>query len=81
MVHFGILDHYSRRSEVQQRVICTLLGVHNGDGSVNITNCFPVPHNESDTQVRPALLFIPCSRVANLRCATQRGQHAARRRG
>jgi len=51
VVHFGILDHYSRRSEVQQRVIGTLLGVHNGDGSVNITNCFPVPHNESDTQV------------------------------
>jgi len=51
--YFGILDHYSRRSEVQQegRVIGTLLGVQNPDGTVEITNCFPVPHNETDEQV------------------------------
>jgi len=51
VVYFGILDHYSRRSEVQLRVIGTLLGVTNPDGTVEITNCFPVPHNETDEQV------------------------------
>lgn len=51
VVYFGILDHFSRRSEVQLRVIGTLLGVQNADGSVEITNCFPVPHNETEEQV------------------------------
>jgi translation initiation factor 3 subunit F len=51
VVYFGILDHYSRRSELQQRVIGTLLGTINADGSVVISGCFPVPHNETDEQV------------------------------
>ena len=51
VVYFGILDHYSRRSDSQQRVIGTLLGRKCPDGSVEISNCFPVPHNETAEQV------------------------------
>jgi translation initiation factor 3 subunit F len=50
MVYFGILDHYSRRLGGQHRVIGTLLGTVNG-GKIEVTNCFPVPHNETDEQV------------------------------
>eukprot|EP00040_Diaphanoeca_grandis_P038450 m.256528 g.256528 ORF g.256528 m.256528 type:complete len:282 (+) comp34444_c0_seq1:176-1021(+) len=50
MVYFGILDHYSRRLGGQHRVIGTLLGTVTGS-AIEVTNCFPVPHNETDEQV------------------------------
>jgi translation initiation factor 3 subunit F len=48
LVVFNVLDHYSRRSENNDRVIGTLLGLV-ADGTVEITNCFPVPHTENET--------------------------------
>ncbi|KAJ9086682.1 hypothetical protein DSO57_1001473 [Entomophthora muscae] len=52
VVLFAILDHYLRRQEGQSGVIGTLLGVRSEDGSLlEIRNCFPVPHNETDDQV------------------------------
>jgi hypothetical protein len=51
MVYFGILDHFSRRSIRDARVIGTLLGTE-VDGVTEITNYFPVPHVESVDQVR-----------------------------
>jgi len=50
VVYFGILDHFSRRLVGQHRVIGTLLGTVNGS-AIEVTNCFPVPHNETDEQV------------------------------
>eukprot|EP00038_Savillea_parva_P003674 m.128715 g.128715 ORF g.128715 m.128715 type:complete len:282 (+) comp11244_c0_seq5:94-939(+) len=50
MVYLGILDHFSRRSLRDSRVIGTLLGTEVG-GVIEITNYFPVPHNESVDQV------------------------------
>lgn len=47
VVIFNILDHYIRRSEQQDRVIGTLLGV-NYEGNIEIRDCFPVPHTEGD---------------------------------
>src|SRR3954454_22938012 len=52
VVLFSILDHYLRRQENQHRVIGTLLGVRSEDGSeVEVRNCFPVPHDETQNQV------------------------------
>jgi len=48
VVLLTILDHYTRRNEDQTRVIGTLLGIINENGEVEIRNCFPVPHNETD---------------------------------
>ena len=53
VVLFNILDHYTRRNEGQDRVIGTLLGSVNSDGSVEVKNSFPVPHTESIEQVLP----------------------------
>ena len=53
VVLFNILDHYTRRNEGQDRVIGTLLGSVNSDGSVEVKNSFPVPHTESSEQVLP----------------------------
>mmetsp|Transcript_8541 Transcript_8541/g.21982 ORF Transcript_8541/g.21982 Transcript_8541/m.21982 type:complete len:282 (-) Transcript_8541:358-1203(-) len=50
MVYLGILDHYSRRQKYARRVIGTLLGTEVG-GVTEITNYFPVPHEESVDQV------------------------------
>jgi len=47
VVIFNILDHYIRRNEQQDRVIGTLMGV-NVEGTIEIRNCFPVPHSEGD---------------------------------
>lgn len=47
LVVLAALDHYMRRPEGQVRVIGTLLGANN-DGSLEITNCFPVPHSEAE---------------------------------
>jgi len=55
-VVFTILDHHSRRKEGQERVIGTLLGTTT-DGVVEVTNCFPVPHNENEEQVAVDMEF------------------------
>jgi len=47
VVIFNILDHYVRKPENLERVVGTLLGV-NVDGAIEIRNCFPVPHDESE---------------------------------
>jgi translation initiation factor 3 subunit F len=48
IVVFNILDHFSRRTEQNsERVIGTLLGVST-EGTVEITNCFPVPYTENE---------------------------------
>jgi hypothetical protein len=47
VVIFNILDHFIRRTEGQDRVIGTLLGV-NVEGVIEIRNCFPVPHTEGE---------------------------------
>ncbi|CAG8476666.1 5945_t:CDS:2 [Funneliformis caledonium] len=56
VVLFSILDHYLRRQENQHRVIGTLLGVRSEDGSeVEVRNCFPVPHDETQNQNQVAV--------------------------
>ena len=51
VVYFSILDHYIRRSNDQDRVIGTLLGTVNANNIIEVSNCFPVPHNETEDQV------------------------------
>jgi translation initiation factor 3 subunit F len=46
VVVFNILDHFIRRNE-GHRVIGALLG-YNNDGTIEIKNCFPVPHTEGE---------------------------------
>jgi len=49
VVLFSIVDHYSRRNEGQTSVIGSLLGNFDADGRLcEITNCYPVPHTETD---------------------------------
>lgn len=48
VVVFNILDHWIRRPDTKQRVIGTLLGSITEDGNVEIRNCYPVPHTESE---------------------------------
>jgi translation initiation factor 3 subunit F len=50
VVLFSIVDSYERRNEDARRVIGTLLGVYE-KGAVEVTNCFTVPHNESEDEV------------------------------
>ncbi|XP_064608325.1 eukaryotic translation initiation factor 3 subunit F-like [Liolophura sinensis] len=50
VVFFSIVDSYERRNEDARRVIGTLLGTVD-KGSVEISNCFAVPHNESEDEV------------------------------
>jgi len=50
VVLFSIIDAYERRNEDAKRVIGTLLGSVD-KGVVEVTNCFAVPHNESDDEV------------------------------
>ena len=47
---FSILDHYLRRTDAQDRVIGTLLGIHN-DNEVEVRSSFAVLHSETDEQV------------------------------
>jgi translation initiation factor 3 subunit F len=47
LVILNILDQYSRRSQNNDRVIGTLLGMTT-EGLVEVTNCFPVPHTENE---------------------------------
>lgn len=52
----AIVDSFERRNEGALRVIGTLLGTHE-KGAVEITNCFCVPHNESEDEVALDLDF------------------------
>lgn len=52
VVLLNMADHYMRRTEHQpHRVIGTLLGRVNVDGTVEITESFPVPHSETMDEV------------------------------
>jgi translation initiation factor 3 subunit F len=56
VVLFQIVDAYERRNADSQRVIGTLLG--NVDkGVVEVTNCFCVPHKETDDQVEAEITY------------------------
>ncbi|OCT55827.1 hypothetical protein XELAEV_18003316mg [Xenopus laevis] len=46
----AIVDSFERRNEGAGRVIGTLLGTTDKH-SVEVTNCFSVPHNESEDEV------------------------------
>eukprot|EP00934_Nitzschia_sp_Nitz4_P008432 Nitzschia sp. Nitz4//scaffold3_size479765//218740//219739//NITZ4_000093-RA/size479765-augustus-gene-1.598-mRNA-1//-1//CDS//3329550737//8422//frame0 len=50
LVLLHVLDHHSRRQEASGRVIGTLLGHRNGR-TVEVTNCFAVPHAERGDEV------------------------------
>ncbi|XP_038065280.1 eukaryotic translation initiation factor 3 subunit F-like [Patiria miniata] len=56
VVLFNIVDSYERRNDENARVIGTLLGT-NIQGVVEITNCFCVPHNESEDEVAVDMEF------------------------
>ncbi|XP_070551316.1 eukaryotic translation initiation factor 3 subunit F-like [Ptychodera flava] len=56
VVFFSICDSYERRNEDAKRVIGTLLGT-NIHGVVEVTNCFSVPHNESEDEVAVDMEF------------------------
>lgn len=58
LVLFAIVSNHVRRESGQQRVIGTLLGrVNNNDMVVEVTNSFPVPHNETEEQVAVDMEF------------------------
>merc|ERR1712043_43738 len=50
VVLFSVVDSYERRNEDAKRVIGTLLG-NVERNVVEVTNCFTVPHNESEDEV------------------------------
>jgi translation initiation factor 3 subunit F len=50
MVLLHVLDHHTRRQEISGRVIGTLLGRRDGK-TVEVTNCFAVPHAERGDEV------------------------------
>lgn len=50
LVLLHILDHHTRRQETSGRVIGTLLGRRDGN-TVEVTNCFAVPHAERGDEV------------------------------
>jgi hypothetical protein len=50
LVLLSIIDFYSRRAPTQERVIGTLLG-HKLENEVTVTNCFMVPHSETEHEV------------------------------
>ena len=50
------MDSYERRNEGAARVIGTLLGTVDKH-SVEVTNCFSVPHNESEDEVAVDMEF------------------------
>ncbi|XP_013397394.1 eukaryotic translation initiation factor 3 subunit F [Lingula anatina] len=56
VVLFSIVDSYERRNEDARRVIGTLLGTLD-KGAVEVTNCFTVPHNESEDEVAVDIEF------------------------
>ncbi|ESP01824.1 hypothetical protein LOTGIDRAFT_200059 [Lottia gigantea] len=50
VVLFTVIDSFERRNEDARRVVGSLLGYYD-KGAVEITNCFAVPHNESEQEV------------------------------
>ncbi len=49
---FSILDHYLRRTDDQERVIGTLLGVRSDDNEkIEVRSCFAVLHSEDSERV------------------------------
>uniref|UniRef100_A0A8W8KTX4 Eukaryotic translation initiation factor 3 subunit F n=1 Tax=Magallana gigas TaxID=29159 RepID=A0A8W8KTX4_MAGGI len=56
VVLFSIIDSFERRNEDARRVIGTLLGSFD-KGVVDVTNCFCVPHNESEDEVAADLEY------------------------
>ena len=49
---FSMIDSYERRNEDAKRVVGTLLGSFNViTGVVEVTNCFTVPHVETQEEV------------------------------
>ncbi|KAK3100387.1 hypothetical protein FSP39_019123 [Pinctada imbricata] len=56
VVLFSIIDSFERRNEDAKRVIGTLLGSYE-KGAVEVTNCFAVPHNESEDEVAADLEY------------------------
>ncbi|XP_064474702.1 eukaryotic translation initiation factor 3 subunit F-like [Ornithodoros turicata] len=56
VVLFAIIDSFERRNDGAERVIGTLLGSYE-KGGVEVTNCFCVPHNESQDEVAVDLEF------------------------
>lgn len=50
---FAIVDAYQRRSDDAPRIIGTLLGTFQ-KGTVEVKAAFPVPHQETDDEVRCA---------------------------
>uniref|UniRef100_A0A2P2HZ91 Eukaryotic translation initiation factor 3 subunit F n=1 Tax=Hirondellea gigas TaxID=1518452 RepID=A0A2P2HZ91_9CRUS len=56
VVFFTIVDAYERRQPDAHRVIGTLLG-YVDNGCIEVTNCFCVPHNESQEEVAVELDF------------------------
>lgn len=56
VVLFQIVDAYERRKTDSVRVIGTLLGTVE-KGMVEVTNCFCVPHKESESQVEANLAY------------------------
>ena len=51
LVLFHVLDHHTRRQEDSGRVIGTLLGHRRDGNTVEVTNCFSVPHAERGEEV------------------------------
>lgn len=51
MVLFGIMDHFSRRTELSQRVVGALLGTVSMEGVVEVKNYFPIPHTDKPDQI------------------------------
>jgi translation initiation factor 3 subunit F len=50
-VVFSILNHFSRRSDLEARVIGTLLGTKTGN-VIEITNCYGVPFVEEEDEIK-----------------------------
>lgn len=50
-VVLSIVDHHMRKPQGSHRVIGTLLGVSHGNGVVEITSSYAVPHVEKDSEV------------------------------
>ena len=53
---FSITDAYERRSDVNSRVIGTLLG-YTDSRDIHVTNSFAVPHTENETEVFMSIEF------------------------
>ncbi|XP_049403114.1 eukaryotic translation initiation factor 3 subunit F [Solanum stenotomum] len=51
LVIFNICDCFVRRPDQAERIIGTLLGSVLPDGTVDVRNCYAVPHSESQDQV------------------------------